>query len=134
MKKMGFFWMGAAMSAMMGGPLHAQESEGNAELYQEEYTDEFQENFFEGLKQKGIGNQDRAIARFLKCKQLEPTNRAVDHELAKAFYLDQRYGEAQPYALAALRGAPDDYWVLDQLILILDRQGIPLEALGDQIP
>ena len=34
--------------------------EGSADVFLEEYTDEFQEKFFEALKQKGIENYDRA--------------------------------------------------------------------------
>lgn len=42
-----FFWV--------LGNSFAQEEE-SAELFLDEYTDEFQETFFEGLKQKGIQN------------------------------------------------------------------------------
>ena len=122
------------MSAMTCGPLFAQAQQESAELYLEEYTDEFQENFFEGLKQKAIGNHDRAISHFLKCKQLEPGNSVVDYELAKAHYLAKQYVQAQQHALSALSALPGDYWVLDQLVSIMDAQGIPLSALGKQIP
>ena len=134
MKRAVILWMGAAMSAVTCGPLLAQEQQASSELYLEEYSDEFQENFFEGLKQKGIGNHDRAIARFLKCKQLDPGVKAVDHELAKAYYMDKQYEPAQEYAILAINAAPGDYWILDQLIAIGEKLGIPLEALGDRIP
>ena len=134
MKRAVILWMGAAMSAVTCGPLLAQEQQASSELYLEEYSDEFQENFFEGLKQKGIGNHDRAIARFLKCKQLDPGVKAVDHELAKAYYMDKQYEPAQEYAILAINAAPGDYWILDQLIAIGVKLGIPLEALGDRIP
>lgn len=116
------------------GPLHAQEGQKSAELYLEEYTDAFQESFFEGLKQKGIGNYDRAIGSFLKCKELEPSLAVVDHELAKSHFLAKQYPQAQEYALAALAGAPADYWVLEQLVAILDAQGIPLETIEERLP
>ena len=134
MKRAVILWMGAALSAMTCGPLHAQEQRPSSELFLEEYGDEFQENFFEGLKQKGIGNYDRAIDRFLKCRQLDPTVMGVDHELAKSYFMDKQYVQAQEYAILALKGAPGDYWVLDQLIAVVDQLGIPLQSLEDRIP
>ena len=35
--------------------------EDSSEVFLEEYSDTFQENFFEALKQKGIENYDKAI-------------------------------------------------------------------------
>ena len=40
--------------------------EETAELFLEDYSDDFQEYFFEGLKQKAIENHDKAIHLFLK--------------------------------------------------------------------
>ena len=72
MKKKLLVWMVLGASIMMHYGTYAQEEQESAEVYLEEYTDEFQENFFEALKQKGIQNYDRAVDLFLKCKQLEP--------------------------------------------------------------
>jgi len=120
-------------SALMSYSTYAQEEE-SAEVYLEEYTDEFQENFFEGLKQKGIQNYDRAIDLFLKCKQLEPDNSVVDYELAKAYLQDKKYIQAQQYAVEALLSEPTDYWYLDNLLTILDKQGSPWTSIKEQIP
>lgn len=120
-------------SALMSYSTYAQEEE-SAEVYLEEYTDEFQENFFEGLKQKGIQNYDRAIDLFLKCKQLEPDNSVVDYELAKAYLQDKKYIQAQQYAIEALLSEPTDYWYLDNLLTILDKQGSPWTSIKEQIP
>ncbi|MBA4745379.1 MAG: hypothetical protein H2058_08975 [Muricauda sp.] len=112
----------------------AQEEQESAEVYLEEYTDEFQENFFEALKQKGIQNYDRAVDLLLKCKQLEPNNSVVAYELAKAYMLDKKYVQAQDYAIEALLSEPTDYWYLDNLLTILDKQGSPIENVKQQIP
>ncbi len=120
-------------STLMSYSTYAQEEE-SAEVYLEEYTDEFQENFFEGLKQKGIQNYDRAIDLFLKCKQLEPDNSVVDYELAKAYLQDKKYIQAQQYAVEALLSEPTDYWYLDNLLTILDKQGSPWTSIKEQIP
>ena len=113
---------------------YAQEERESSEVYLEEYTDEFQENFFEALKQKGIQNYDRAVDLFLKCKQLEPNNSVVDYELAKAYMLDKKYVQAQDYAIEALLSEPTDYWYLDNLLTILDKQGTPIETIKQRIP
>ncbi len=120
-------------STLMSYSTYAQEEE-SAEVYLEEYTDEFQENFFEGLKQKGIQNYDRAIDLFLKCKQLEPANSVVDYELAKSYLLDKKYIQAQQYAIEALLSEPTDYWYLDNLLTILDKQGSPWASIKQQVP
>ncbi len=120
-------------SILMSYSTYAQEEE-SAEVYLEEYTDEFQENFFEGLKQKGIQNYDRAIDLFLKCKQLQPDNSVVDYELAKAYLQDKKYIQAQQYAIEALLSEPTDYWYLDNLLTILDKQGSPWASIKEQIP
>lgn len=45
--------------------------------------DEFQEHFFEALKQKGIENYDRAVTSLLQCINLESTHPIVFFELGK---------------------------------------------------
>jgi len=121
-------------SFMMQHYTYGQEEQESADVYLEEYTDEFQENFFEALKQKGIQNYDRAVDLFLKCKQLEPNNSVVDYELAKAYMLDKRYVQAQDFAIEALLSEPEDYWYLDNVLTILDKQGSPLETIKERIP
>ena len=113
MKRKLLVWLIAGVSVLMPNHTYAQEEQESAEVYLEEYTDEFQENFFEALKQKGIQNYDRAVDLFLKCKQLEPNNSVVDYELGKAYMLDKKYVQAQDYAIEALLSEPEDYWYLD---------------------
>ncbi len=108
--------------------------EESAEVFLEAYSDEFQENFFEALKQKGIENYDKAINLLLVCKQLDSQNRVVDHELAKVYYEDKQYVLAEDYALAALRSAPENLWYLDTLVEISQKQGSSFAALSTKIP
>lgn len=105
------------------GPVMAtgQES-GSAELFTDSYTDRFQEVFFEAIKQKGIENYDRAAALFLEAKELDPLNTVLDHELARVLYLDKQYGQAEQYALEALKANPGEYWVLETFMQILEEQ------------
>lgn len=108
--------------------------EESAEVFLEDYSDEFQENFFEGLKQKGIQNYDRAINFLLECKRLQPENKVVAYELAKSSYLDKKYIPAQNYAIEALNGNPENYWYLHTLVTIVDKQGSNMSSITDQIP
>lgn len=134
MQKKFLLWTVLGASIFTQSSIYAQEEQESAEVYLEEYTDEFQENFFEALKQKGIQNYDRAIDLFLKCKQLEPNNSVVDYELAKSYLLDKKYIQAQQYAIEALLSEPTDYWYLDNLLTVLDKQGSPVESIKTQIP
>jgi len=103
--------------------------EESAEVFLEEYSDEFEEAFFEALKQKGIENYDRAINLFLECKSLDDKNVVVDHELAKAYYLNKDYNLARDYGVAALISEPENTWYLNTLVDILEKQGGAVESL-----
>ncbi|WP_394974370.1 tetratricopeptide repeat protein [uncultured Croceitalea sp.] len=136
------FFIGiSVLSLLILSPSYAQEEpsktieeEESAEVFLEEYTDDFQEKFFEALKQKGIQNYDRAINLLLECKRLDANSVVIDHELAKAYYLDKKYISAQQYAIEALIAAPKNYWYLDTLISILDKQSNSIEAVKSNIP
>lgn len=108
--------------------------EESAEVFLEEYTDEFQEKFFEALKQKGIENYDRAINLFLECKRLDPNNTTLDHELAKAYLASKQVVLAQQYGISALNARPDNFWVLKTLVDIMQGQGLGLDVVRDKIP
>ncbi len=108
--------------------------EESAEVFLDEYTDDFQEAFFEALKQKGIQNYDRAANLLLKCRQLNPDNIAVVHELAKVNLLDKNYVAAQEYAIEALTSKPENYWFLNTLVEVLNQHGGTVESIKDNIP
>lgn len=103
--------------------------EESAEVFLEQYSDEFQESFFEALKQKGIENYDRAINLLLECKRLDPENVVVEHELAKSYTLNKQYNLARDYGVAALISQPENYWYLNTLIVALEKQGSSFEDL-----
>ncbi|TAI47499.1 hypothetical protein [Flagellimonas allohymeniacidonis] len=113
--------------------LWAQEEE-SAEVFLEDYTDEFQEAFFEALKQKGIQNYDRATSYFFQCKRLDSSKSVVDYELARTFFLDKKYPQAQQYAIMALNAEPSNYWYLENLVTILDNQGGNINNLQGSVP
>lgn len=120
---------------MLGaGPVLLSQEPPSAELFLEPYSDTFQEKFFEALKEKGIENYDRAAALFMECKQIQPENPVIDHELAKTL---SAYGEldaAEAYALNAVEAEPTEFWYLNTLMNILAAQYKSLQAAAPGLP
>lgn len=135
-----FYRISICAVLVMGNTLLAQEKESeinieeSAAVFLEEYSDAFQEHFFEGLKQKGIENYDKAINHFLKCKGIDGESAVVSHELAKAYLLDKQYVNAQNYALEALNSQPENMWYLNTLVSALQRQGSNIGAVRKKLP
>ena len=112
----------------------SQEIEESADIFLEEYSDEFQENFFEALKQKGIENYDKAINSLLECKRIDTNNKVIDYELAKAYFKIKEYVLAQEYAVVTVNSNPENIWYLNILVDIIQRQGNTINALQNTIP
>ena len=108
--------------------------EESAEVFLEEYTDEFQEYFFEALKQKGIENYDKAINLLLECKRMDAESSVVDHELANVYLADKQYIQARQYGLEALLSDPSNYWYLNTLVEVIEKQGGSIESLENEMP
>lgn len=77
-------------------------------------TDEFQEHFFEALKQKAIENHEKAIASLTKCLAIDPKP-VVYFELGKNYKAMERYGEASVYLEKAREMEPQNEAVLTEL-------------------
>jgi tetratricopeptide (TPR) repeat protein len=108
--------------------------EENAAVYLDEYSDDFQEKFFEGLKQKGIENYDKAINLFLDCKNLDPNAKAIDHELARVYGETKQFDLAQEYAIKAVNNDPENYWYLQNLVTILHLKHDGIATVTAEIP
>ncbi|MEE9361829.1 MAG: hypothetical protein V3U92_04450 [Cellulophaga sp.] len=119
---------------LISAGINAQEIEESAEVFLEDYTDEFQEKFFEALKQKGIENYDRAINLLLECKRIKENDVVVDYELAKAYFVSKEYVSGQEYAITAVNADPKNLWYLDILVKIISRQGRTIEEEALNIP
>ena len=122
---------GSSLCSAQEGELKVEDS---AEVFLEEYSDDFQENFFEALKQKGIENYDKAIPLLLKCKKQNSNNSVIDHELAKSYVLDKQYILAQDYGIIAVNAEPENLWYLNTLVLILKKQGTTIDFVKKEIP
>lgn len=77
--------------------------------------DRFQEQFYEGLKQKSIENYDRAAEAFLKCTEIDKSVPVVHFELGKCYIKLKNFGEAENALKKAVDLDPDNEWFLDEL-------------------
>ena len=78
-------------------------------------TDEFQEAFFEALKQKAIENYDRAIESLDKCISLRPQESILYFEKGKNLALTGNTQEAENNYLKALQLNPDQPDIMKSL-------------------
>ena len=56
--------------------------------------DDFEDAFFESLKQKGIENYDKAIIELEKCLKIQPNNATIYFELGKNYLEEKEYKKA----------------------------------------
>lgn len=77
--------------------------------------DEFQEHFFEALKQKGIENYDRAVEALYKCLNLDSKKPVIYFELGKNYNKLKNFGAAEENLKKAISMQPDNEWFLDEL-------------------
>lgn len=85
-------------------------------------SDEYQEYFFEALKQKGIGNYDRAVSALIKAKNISDKDPVVYFELGKNYNHLRQYDKAENALKTAVAKQPDNEWFLDELYLAYDKQ------------
>lgn len=77
--------------------------------------DEFQELFFEALKQKGIENYDRAAQALEQCIVLDKSKAILYFELGKNYIALKNFGAAEDALKTAIQKAPSNEWYLDEL-------------------
>jgi tetratricopeptide (TPR) repeat protein len=73
-------------------------------------NDEFENNFYEALKQKGIENYDKAIQSLQKCLATEPNNPVLYNEIGKNQLALKNYPEAEKSFLKATQLDPKNRW------------------------
>lgn len=78
-------------------------------------TDEYQEQFFEALKQRGIENYERSNVALLKCLEINKSESVVYYELGKNYIALKNFGEAEKSLKKAVNKVPDNEWYLDAL-------------------
>jgi len=80
-----------------------------------DFEDEFQELFYEALKQKGIENYDRSIEALLKCIALDNSVPVLHFELGKNYAKIKNFGDAEDALKKAVSLDSDNEWFLDEL-------------------
>ncbi|NER19006.1 tetratricopeptide repeat protein [Spongiivirga citrea] len=78
-------------------------------------TDEFQEHFFEALKQRGIENYEKALVALLKCQRIDDTKAIVNFEIGKNNLLLKKFDAAEVSLKKALEKSPNNEWYLESL-------------------
>jgi tetratricopeptide (TPR) repeat protein len=73
-------------------------------------SSEFQDNYYESLKQKGIENYDKAITALEKCLALEPNNPVVFFELGKNYLAQKKYKDAYDNFEKVTKIDPKNRW------------------------
>src|SRR5215216_6615688 len=73
-------------------------------------TDEYQDSFYESLKQKGIENYDKAIVSLEKCIKLKPNDAVAYFELGKNYFALKEYSNAQTSFEKATQLDPKNKW------------------------
>ncbi|KFF07383.1 tetratricopeptide repeat protein [Flavobacterium reichenbachii] len=73
-------------------------------------ADEYQDSFYESLKQKGIENYDKAIVSLEKCIKLKPNDAVAYFELGKNYLALKEYRNAQDAFEKATQLDPKNKW------------------------
>lgn len=99
---------GILLSGSLLGPvvLYAQEEPEDIALK----SNEFEDSFYESLKQKGIENYDKAIAALQKCLAKEPNSAVVYSELGRNYISLKNYLEAEKAFKKATELDPANRW------------------------
>jgi tetratricopeptide (TPR) repeat protein len=87
--------------------------------------------FIEGFRARRRGDYDIAEERFTAASNLDRDNFHICRELSSVLCRMERFSEAEPYARVAHRRSPDNPYILDVLIELLEgkaAQGIPINA------
>ena len=73
-------------------------------------SDEFENHYYESLKQKGIENYDKAIEALEKCKNIQPENPIVFFELGKNYLSQKKYKDAYDNFEKVTKIDPKNRW------------------------
>ncbi len=73
-------------------------------------NNEFENNFYEALKQKGIENYDKALKSLQRCVELKPDSPAVYNEIGKNQLALKNFGDAERAYLKATQLDPQNRW------------------------
>lgn len=76
---------------------------------------QFQNYFYEGLKQKGIDNYNKAIDAFVKCAELFPERAVIFYELGDLFFKTKSYQRSESNLKRAIDLEANNFWFKEKL-------------------
>jgi len=130
MKKRQLFFLFFALTLSL--TMHAQEQVEAVDVNVDDLGDvssSFKDNFFNALREKAIGNYDRALDFLDACAKLEPESGAVQFEMAKNHLGNKAFAKAESHLQTALKFSGEREWLLDTLFEIYDQQKFYDKAL-----
>jgi tetratricopeptide (TPR) repeat protein len=105
MKKRIIYWLLIGMIFIPSYLMAQTEPEDIASV-----DNEFQNYFYESIKQKSIENYDRAVDALQKCKEIEPNNAVVYFELGKNYLSQKKYKDAYDNFEKVTQMEPNNRW------------------------
>lgn len=72
--------------------------------------EQFQESYYESLKEKGLENYDKAITLLEKCLEMQPENAIIHHEIGRNYYFLKQYQNAEMSFLKATQIETKNKW------------------------
>lgn len=72
--------------------------------------DKFKALFYDGLKNKILGNSDDAMGYFRQCLALNPASPSANFEVSEIMEYDKRPDSALTYIMKAVKGDPNNVW------------------------
>lgn len=94
-----------------------------------EVSDEFQDCFFEALKQRGIENYEKAISTLLHCQEIDAQNADVSFELGKNYLTLKNYQLAEASFLNAYKSDSTNIWYAESLLDLYLQSNNPTAAV-----
>ena len=85
------------------------------ELQEEQRALNFERFFFQALSERAINNFDKAIVALEKCQNIRSNDIAVNFELSKNYYAQEKYLEAITYVDKALTIGPENVFLLEHI-------------------
>ena len=76
---------------------------------------QFQNYFYEGLKQKGIDNYNKAIDAFVKCAELFPERAVIFYELGDLYFITKSYQRSESNLKRAIDLEANNFWFKEKL-------------------
>lgn len=112
--------------------VQAQDSIPEKKDLLEEASLKFQENFFNALSEKSIGNHLKAISNLESCNEILPNNVAVFFEFSKNYFALNNLFLANEYIKRALNKEPNNLWMLKHQVKILEKENNFKQAIQIQ--